>query len=211
MKCILCQEGLVFPWVEDNQRSYLRCESCSLIFVPRDQLLSAPEEKNRYDQHQNKEDDLRYREYLSKITTSVLQHLLPGSRGLDFGCGASTLLSQIFLESRVSVDSYDLYYHPDDKFRFRSYDFIVLSEVIEHLSDPRKTMEELRYLLRPGGQIFIKTRFVPEKEEVFSKWYYKNDPTHIQFFNHRSMEKLASLLGLKGPMALECTDLYRLY
>lgn len=211
MNCILCRGASVALWNQDSLRPYLRCDDCSLVFVPRDYLLSSVDEKKRYDTHENNEDDLRYREYLTKITTAIIPFLGADATGLDFGCGASTLLSKIFLESGFVVDSYDLYYHSDQKFRAKTYDFIVLSEVIEHLSDPIGGLEGLKLLLKPGGQFFIKTKYLPPQKEMFGNWFYKNDPTHIQFFNHQSMEKLASLLGMQGPMALSSADLCRLW
>lgn len=211
MNCILCGSPKTFEWYQDKLQTYFLCHGCTFVFVPRNQMLSAFEEKKRYDTHENNDDDPRYREYLTKIRNSVTPFLTKESLGLDFGCGASHLLARIFSEENFVVDSYDLYYHPEEKIWDKTYDFIVLSEVIEHLSWPVATMEKLAKLLKPGGQIFIKTMFLPEKENAFAGWFYKNDPTHVQFFNFKSMEKLAQILNMQGPIKLPSPDLYRLW
>jgi SAM-dependent methyltransferase len=210
VNCVLCQGHSLNQWHQDKLRPYFRCEGCSLVFVPRDLLITAEEEKKRYDTHQNNEEDPRYRNYLTKIADGILPFLSPKAKGLDYGCGASTLLATIFFEAGLSMDSYDLYYHCNDDIWLERYDFIVLSEVIEHLADLDGTMEKLKLLLKPGGQLFIKTKFYPPARELFENWFYKNDPTHVQFFDPLSMAKLAALLNMKGPEDLNCTDLYRL-
>lgn len=210
MKCPLCESSKATPWSEDELRPYFKCQECSLIFVPSHFLLSAEDEKKRYDTHENSDEDPRYRDYLSKIAFGVIPHLSPGMVGLDFGCGASTLLAQIFEENGFPVDSYDIFYRPEEAIWKRKYDFIVLSEVIEHLSSPGETMRNLTKLLSSQGQFFIKTKFSPEFQTLFNNWYYKKDPTHICFFNEESMAKLAHLLGMKGP-EIYSPDLTRIW
>jgi hypothetical protein len=199
VNCPLCGCSETSKWSEDNLRPYLKCEHCTLIFVPQEFLLSAEDERKRYDTHENDEKDLRYRKYLTKIASGITPFLSEGHKGLDFGCGASTLMAQIMEESGYEMDSYDLYYHPLTPIWSQKYDFIILSEVIEHLSTLSETMERLADLLSKNGQFFIKTKFLPETREQFELWYYKKDPTHICFFNPRAMGELAMILGMKGP------------
>jgi hypothetical protein len=211
MICILCSSESTLKCFEDKSRAYFCCQNCSLIFVPRDSLLDPLEEKKRYDNHQNSDQDPRYRDYLTKTIVEIVPFLGTGAKGLDFGCGSSHLMEKIFFERGYKVDSYDLYYHPNEEIWQRKYDFIVLSEVIEHLAKPKETMEQLRSLLSPGGQIFIKTKYYPESLASFGSWFYKNDPTHIQFFNQQAMGSLARMLQLNGPESLPCQDLVRLW
>jgi hypothetical protein len=166
-----------------------------LVFVPRNEIISSEQEKNRYDQHQNNKDD-KYFTYLNGIVSSILPYIKKDSRGLDFGCGSTTLFSDILREHGFQSDSYDIYYHPKQEVWNRKYDFITLSEVIEHLHDPYDTIKRLTCLLNSNGIIFIKTKFLNEDID-FSNWYYKRDLTHIQFFNQKSMGILAHQFGFK--------------
>lgn len=196
MNCPLCQSSHTSLYDQDEFRHYHQCGGCELIFVPRSELVSSSEEKFRYDQHENHPDDPRYREYLKKIVDSIHPFLKPTSRGLDFGCGESTLLEQLFVEAGFPTRSYDLFYQNDESVLHEKYDFIILSEVIEHLREPREIMLQLKEQLNPGGVFGIKTRLQPLSKTEFSRWYYKKDPTHIQFFNPKSFEKLNEVLGL---------------
>jgi 2-polyprenyl-3-methyl-5-hydroxy-6-metoxy-1,4-benzoquinol methylase len=175
----------------------MRCLECGLSFVPLEDHLSVSEEKLRYDEHENNPEDLRYQHYLSGIADSMMPYLSAGMRGLDYGCGSSKLMATIFASRGLEVDSYDLFYHPEKLFLDQAYDFILLSEVIEHLRDPLSVLKELRLKLSGNGQIFVKTMFSPSDPIKFSNWFYKRDLTHIVFFNESSMLKLGELLELK--------------
>lgn len=58
---------------------------------------------------------------------------------------------------------------------------ILMDNVLEHLSDIPKTMEEIFRILAPGGEIIIK---VPYGK---SDWALQ-DPTHKHYFTERSMD-----------------------
>ncbi|WP_408097641.1 class I SAM-dependent methyltransferase [Peredibacter sp. HCB2-198] len=201
MTCPLCQHQSSTIFDQDKLRSYYLCDQCGLVFVPRESLISSSEEKKRYDSHQNSDQDPGYHNYLLKISQEILPHLLSSGRGLDFGCGATKMLGSMFEKAGFEVDSFDLYYHPDQTIWQKKYDFIILSEVIEHLNSPREVMINLRGLLNPSGHIFVKTKTYPAPPE-FKNWFYKRDITHVQFFNQSSFEYLAQLVHLTGPMKI---------
>jgi SAM-dependent methyltransferase len=41
-----------------------------------------------------------------------------------------------------------------------SFDYILCTQVLEHLREPQKVFEEFKRLLRPGGRLFLTTNFV---------------------------------------------------
>jgi SAM-dependent methyltransferase len=193
MNCPLCHSSDAFLFDQDKLRRYLQCQSCSLVWVPREELIPLAEEHQRYEAHQNLEEDADYKFYLKKIRDEVLPYLQSHLEGLDFGCGKTELLSQLFSEVNIPVKSYDIFFLPDEFIWDQTYDFIILSEVIEHLRHPREIMERLRTCLRPGGQIFLKTKFYPAE---FKNWFYKRDKTHVQFFSESSMGELTKILKM---------------
>lgn len=199
MNCPLCQHSSSTLFDQDKNRSYHNCDLCRLVFVPRTSLVTPSEEKKRYDSHQNLETDPGYRAYLHSIMNEMRPFLDERMKGLDFGCGRTRLLETILEEAGHEVDSFDLYYHPDENIWNSKYDFIVLSEVIEHLAGPREVMERLSGLLNPGGKMFVKTKECPEEVQEFKNWFYKRDITHVQFFNQTSFRVLSSIMGLRGP------------
>jgi SAM-dependent methyltransferase len=197
--CPLCQSSAK-DYASDRHRRFFECDACSLVFVARDSLLSEKEEFARYDLHNNAEEDVRYKEYLDQVVTEMLPFINRGELALDFGCGRTELLSKLIREQGLDCLSYDLYFFPREEIWKESFDVIVMCEVIEHLRNPLETVKKLAQKLRPGGRLFIKTKFLPEKKESFANWYYKNDLTHVEFFSARSMKKISELCGLNDPV-----------
>lgn len=210
MICPLCSHTDSIVCDQDKLRTYYLCNKCSLIFVPRDVLIAEDQERIRYESHENLENDPNYQIYLGQVVNAIVPFLSKGSSGLDFGCGKTTLMSRLFLEQSFHVDSYDYFFLKDETIWEKKYDFIILSEVIEHLRDLKGTMQKLKLLLNSGGAIFIKTKFYPEDLKAFSSWFYKRDITHIQFFNDKSMHYLAQELSFKNVSKLNCADLIQL-
>jgi SAM-dependent methyltransferase len=209
MNCPLCAHPELDKFQEDQNRSYFRCPECQLISVPRAAMISFQDERLRYESHNNDENDPGYREYLNKIAQAIVPFLKSTDQGLDFGCGRTQLLAELL--PQYYVDSFDLHFHPEPTIWSKKYDFIILSEVIEHLEDPINEMKKLAQLLRPGGSFYIKTKFHFDSPERFKHWFYKRDLTHIQFFNEKAMQKLAQILGMQGPEKLDCPDLHRIW
>lgn len=201
MKCPFCQKDGADLFHEDKIRAFFRCQSCTIIFVPRSSLLSASEEKKRYDSHQNDENDPGYREYFLKTVIPVIAELKGHERGIDFGCGRTRLMSQIFDDKGIICDSYDPFYFPDESFWQKTFEFGVMNEVIEHLADPADTVARLKMIIK--GPLFIRTKFYPETEQEFSSWFYKRDLTHVQFFSLKTLSYL-------GTVKVLGEDLYRI-
>ena len=200
MTCPLCLCDQIQLFEQDKFRSYLRCSSCSLVFVPRPEMISVDEERNRYDSHNNSEEDPHYQSYLAGIVESIVPFLPESSVGLDFGCGRTQLLEKLLKQRGYATDSLDIFFHPRADLLEKKFDFIILSEVIEHLRNPNEELHKLRSLLNPAGIIFIKTKLLPVTKEAFSNWFYKRDSTHVQFFceeTFKLMEKLFKLEGAK--------------
>ena len=204
--CPLCFSTSAKQIDADKNRTFLQCSTCELIFVPRDQLISAENEFKRYQQHENAAEDAGYKMYLGQIQENCAKFLTIGQTGLDFGCGASQILGELFTTKGFPVTSYDLFFHPDQTYRSQKFDFIILSEVIEHLRNPVEVMQDLKGLLNDQGKFFIKTKFYPELSQ-FPNWFYKRDITHVQFFNPHSMLFLTDHLKLNYAGAIG-PDLY---
>ena len=93
------------------------------------------------------------------------------------------------------MDVYDLFYQPDESVLEKEFDFIVTTEVVEHLSQPLEVFKKLLSMLKPGGMLAVMTRL--HNDSIYFKgWHYKNDPTHIGFFSVETFEWLSDHLGL---------------
>lgn len=196
MICPLCLDPHSVLYDQDKFRNYFQCTQCSLVFVPRTELISVSDEKSRYEDHENSEVDPVYRKYLSEIIDAIVPYLSPEASGLDFGSGKTTLMADLLAEKNIQTESFDIYFHPNIDLLKRKYDFVILSEVIEHFRDPHKELQVLKELLNKDGYLIVKTMLLPDSKEKFQNWFYKRDRTHVQFFSQRTFEILENLFEL---------------
>lgn len=201
LNCPLCDNKKIVHWHRRGQRDYWCCERCALVFVPPAQHLSPAREKAEYDKHDNRIDDPGYRRFLSASLRAVTDRLAPGSRGLDFGCGPGPALAAMLAESGYPTRLYDLYYHLDESVWNERYDFITLTEVIEHLAEPRPVLDRLWERLHPGGVLVIQTQRVLDRR-AFRDWRYLHDLTHIAFYSETTFAWLGRALSAR----VECVS-----
>ncbi|MCK4623706.1 MAG: class I SAM-dependent methyltransferase [Phycisphaerae bacterium] len=192
----------------DGRRDYFRCQTCSLVFVPPSQFLSAEEEKARYDLHRNSPDDQDYRRFLGRVFIPMQERIAPESLGLDFGSGPGPTLSVMFEQAGHSMAIYDHFYARDPSVLERRYDFITASEVVEHLHQPGRDLDKLWSCLKPGGWLGIMTKLALGRE-AFADWHYKNDFTHVSFFSRTTFEWLARKWQAKITFADKDVILFR--
>jgi len=192
--CPLCGATSASHWHRRGERDYWCCQQCQLVSVPIAQHVSAAQEKAEYDQHENTLDDAGYRRFLARTFYAVVDRMSPGSEGLDFGCGPGPALAAMFEEAGYPVALYDLYYRPDSEVLQRRFDFITLTEVIEHLAQPAEVLASLWQQLLPGGLLVIQTQQVRD-QAAFQQWRYIHDPTHIAFYAPATFRWLAQWLG----------------
>ncbi|MCO1333283.1 class I SAM-dependent methyltransferase [Microbulbifer sp. OS29] len=193
-QCPLCRHAAVQFYHKNKYRSYHQCDRCALVFVPSEFHLTAEEERAYYDLHENSIEDDGYRRFLSRCALPLLNELKGVQEGLDFGCGPAPLLARILAESGHKLALYDHYYFPAKETLDKDYDFIVATEVIEHLSRPGLELESLWRRLRVGGVMALMTKLVISVER-FACWHYIRDPTHICFFSVETFHWLAQSLG----------------
>ena len=190
MQCPLClrTKNPLFTTYQD--RRYFRCQDCQLIYLDSKCYLTSSEEKKVYDLHKNSYDDLGYINFLKRTYNPVIKLLNTSDKGLDFGCGNGPVLAKLFEQAGHHMTLYDHYYFPDKKALEKTYQFIVATDVIEHLIRPKQEIEKLISLLELKGILAIMTKLALNKK-AFDKWHYKNDPTHVCFFSVQTFEWLA--------------------
>ena len=196
MFCPLCSSPRNELYFEDKHRPYFKCSDCALIFVPPEHYLSIEDEKAQYQLHENSPTDKGYRDFLSQVCNPLKQKLKPNSLGLDFGCGPGPTLSVMLEEAGHKVSLYDPFFTPNTATLKHRYDFVTCTEVAEHLHQPGRVFEQLVDLLKPGGWLAVMTQF-PPSSDLFERWYYKNDPTHVCFFSIETLSYLGNCLQLE--------------
>lgn len=194
--CKICSGETVTIVDEKFDNTYYRCLSCEYIFIEDMDLISHEEERDEYDRHENSIENEGYVNMFKDFLDKGLVPFVQSGYGLDFGSGPEPVLTQVIhRDYAYEMDHYDLHYQPERVFEDKVYDFIVSTEVFEHLPEAKKTMEMLTKHLRHGGILTLMTLFHEKDNAKFLKWWYRRDITHIGFFTVKTFEVLAELLG----------------
>lgn len=191
--CPLCHQASSTLFFED-ERTYLLCGRCELVFVAPHQLPTPDAEEAHYQLHENSPEDAAYRHFLSRLLDPLSTELAPTSTGLDFGCGPGPTVSVMLEEQGHSVRVYDPFFFPDRTCLELTYDFITATEVFEHLHHPGQALDALWKQLRPRGFLGVMTKRRAEPER-FAGWHYRSDPTHVCFFAEQTLRWLAGHWG----------------
>lgn len=115
---------------------------------------------------------------------------------LNLGCGNDIRPGYVNLD-RVQLPGVDItweltnYPYPFDEGRFSE---IELVNVLEHLPDTVKVLEELHRISKPGGKITIRVPYWNGLEQ-------STDPTHVRMFNEFSFDYFdpQKPLGIRRP------------
>lgn len=153
------------------------------------------------------------------ILASWLRHRR-AANVLDIGCGPGHLAA-IFRESGHTVMGVDLRESPGARDRVDAFleadldlgipdevegpfDAVVAADLIEHVRDPEKVLQDAAARLSPGGTILVSVpnfgHWYPRLRTLIGRFDYDQrgilDSTHIRFFTLRSFRRLVDRAGL---------------
>jgi SAM-dependent methyltransferase len=82
---------------------------------------------------------------------------------------------------------------------YNNFDLLIMTDVLEHLKDPKAALEKASTLLKPGGFLFITT---PDNKSFISRIMGKNWPSlvpvhHIFLFNQNSLKSILDYFNFK--------------
>ena len=83
--CIVCSSNLVEPFQTSDSLNYWHCNSCEARFLDKKHHIDKDSEKKRYLEHENIIEDQGYRNFLSKLSSPLMDKINPNAKGLDFG------------------------------------------------------------------------------------------------------------------------------
>lgn len=159
---------------------------------------SASEEEYRYTTHNNDVEDKRYQRFVAPIVDLVVKDFSPkNTLGLDYGAGTGPVITKLLSDQGYQLELYDPYFHPNSSTLEKKYDYIVCCEVVEHFHTPDAEFQRLFSLLKKGGRLYCMTDFLGE-DQLFSDWYYKNDETHVAFYNATSLDWIKNHCGFSN-------------
>lgn len=104
------------------------------------------------------------------------------------------MLAELLTRAGRPTVTYDPAFRPGAGVLQARYDFVVCSEVLEHVHEPQALFERFRALLRPGGLIGIMTGMY-DAVPSFADWWYIRDSTHVCFYSKATMTWVARAFG----------------
>lgn len=197
MNCHICNHTAELFIHEKTNITYYHCKPCEYIFKSPKCYQDFEAQKERYNLHENNEEDEGYIAYFQRFLDFVLPLVRESKTSLDFGCGRTSLLAILLEKEGIACDYFDPIYHPNTLMDNKKYDLIVSTEVFEHLHQPREVFESLVKRLNSGGYLAIQTEFHSNNQESFKTWWYPQDPTHIVFFRARTFQVLCDIYGCR--------------
>lgn len=191
MNCLLCSHP-----AEDFLGVAYKCPRCFLVFKNPAQHLETEAENERYGLHQNNVEDPGYKKFLNKLLIPLSDFLPEHFTALDFGCGPGPLVSMLLEEKGGTTFNYDPLFKAENSLLNSQYDVVTSTEVVEHFKNPDRDWKTLTALVKPGGLLAIMTQFLKEETDYLN-WWYKNDPTHVVFYNQKTFSYLEETFGLE--------------
>ena len=214
--CPVCASSQLNPVFRKQGFQFNRCPACSHLYVsprlhPR-YITQLAAESPESDHDPFLQSQKIYAEFLCRTLRrhSAGQrlldvghgegHLLMAARALGFQCYGVDFspalrqpLEELFAAytQRCDIEQEDL--------PWGSFDFVVLSHVLEHLAEPADALRRIQAALNPDGLLYVA---VPDSESLQFKllgkqWEAVNPVAHPQFFNVGSLTKLLHTCGFE--------------
>lgn len=226
--CNLCHTGESEHLFSVRSFHVVRCPGCGLVYLnpmPDPEDIAGVYSAEYYRNENATEDtSLGYRDYLKLrdhhefVADELLRPLKDARPGtvLDVGCGMGTMLGRF---RELGWDAYGVDVSPyatsyaRDELGLRVvtgsveeaglpegfFDLVTVVHVIEHLPDPRGTLEALHRLVKPGGIAVIATHDIRGlwPRIVRGRWRHLNIPEHLYFFSRSSLNRMLEEAGFR--------------
>jgi 2-polyprenyl-3-methyl-5-hydroxy-6-metoxy-1,4-benzoquinol methylase len=223
--CEICDSTEFCPMFDKADHHFVRCATCGLERIspqPTDETLAQIYGAHYYDAWGQHEDEATVAGLKTRTFSFILDKLpppAPGARLLD--CGAATgfllevarergyepygiELSEFGAAALAEKFGADHVHHGElSTASFAGVskgDFAVVTmcDYLEHVRDPRQTLEQARELLGPGGVLMITTPDAGSASRRLLRegWtHYKVE--HLFYFNQRNLRRLLAAIGFR--------------
>jgi len=177
------------------------CDLCGFIFVNK---LPSKEFYDTYYQHMSKYDSNREEWFHAKIVKHLQKHISPQQSILDVGCATGHLLSLLkhhgytnlmgidpsVQSATIARDAYAVTVNTGNIYTYATthrYDLVILSAVLEHLTDIRNAIQKATQLLTENGHLFICVPDASAFHKSVEEPYGEFSTEHINFFSPSSL------------------------
>lgn len=218
----------VADWLLDRpevRTTFVRCENCDLIYqCPRPSIeemdIHYPPEYEPYHSYDKKKTSWLMEKAVARGMDNRANALTSRrSKGLllDVGCAAGDFLHHMEKKYGWQVRGVEISNYAAEearrkyglnvvtgtleqaKFPENSFDAVTLWDVLEHLHDPSRTLQEIYRILRPGGLIALR---VPNAGSLDAKifgpyWSGLDSPRHLYVFDQITVSRLLEQNGFE--------------
>ncbi|MBI2118358.1 MAG: glycosyltransferase [Elusimicrobia bacterium] len=222
--CKLCHYPHMNFLFKKNGYNIVDCPRCELAFVaemPTEHDLSGHYDENYFEGDVSKfgyadyEKEKKCRMITYAAKKRKIEQLVSSGSLLDVGCAdgsflelfdsswksegveiSESMVQQISEKKRKNIFCGDLMKLNGKE---RVYDVITMWDLIDHVPLPLQVIEKASALLKPGGFLFLN---VGDRNSLFAKlnrkrWYIFIPPTHLYYYNKKSIIKLLVEGGFK--------------
>jgi len=204
-----------------------QCEQCGVQrlkesdCIPNDYYDSG-EYRSKLEQSLLRNDVLQQHSKMNAFTYEVFpKGDLVGCDVIDVGCGSGSFLNELnsvaksvagiepCLPYRISLNDsgYNIYPSIVDYLEnntHNNFDLAFSIQVIEHVENPKKFLEDISLLLKPGGEIIIST---PNRNDIMMSLLYDEFATFFYRTQHRWYFDADSLCNIANYAGLEIVEL----
>jgi SAM-dependent methyltransferase len=192
-RCLICNQQAPF-FQQDKRRAYYCCEHCGLVFAEPKSHLMLTAERQRYGRAQKASKQRQLSQFVMQLLTQLGELTGEHLQGLNFGRVLdSNSLDKIHAAGHT-LNQYDPFFAANLSALQTQYDFVCSYRVFEHFKQPLQEWALLSRLVKPNGWLAISTPLLKDLN-LFTKWHYKNNPTHVSFYQHKTFEYLANQGG----------------
>ncbi|HNW91089.1 MAG TPA: class I SAM-dependent methyltransferase [Bacteroidales bacterium] len=193
------------------------CNDCKAYFLspfPSEEMLKEAYDKTYYGTSKNKfifPFVERSADYFRKRRAGNIMKLLPEhARILDIGCGNGDFLRYVSLcgdhelygierdeeaakraktKTNIHLQTTPL---QENDYGENFFDAVTLFHVFEHLAEPRKTLEIISKILKPGGILIISFPNIGSFQAGLfkGKWFHMDPPRHLLFFKPEDFTRI---------------------
>lgn len=194
IRCLLCNGRCFQIKVISSRYSAYKCSECLFEFVE-----PMPFNKELEEYYSNYSDFRAEDTVLRKNSARNIRYLYKfglnkRKKLLDFGCGKNMFTAET---PSAQWFGFDKYLNADNgnllkEYQSRSWDFITLWGVLEHLVDPIETLHKLSDHLESKGKMALTT--VTTEADIPIRY---KPPEHVTYWNRKSIEVLFSRINLR--------------
>lgn len=200
---------------QKNNFQMLSCQTCATLYTAKNPEMDQGEDYDAYYTAEN----LTVPAFINSILDEIVATFEPyrkNNRLLDVGCGAGTFLEAAARGgweatgvevSRTAAEhvtglGFEVFCGELEKADYAEghFDVVILSEVLEHVPDPRSLLEASARVLRPGGLLWGTT---PHGRGISARllglgWSTVCPPEHLQLFSVSGIRGLFTGVGLSN-------------